>query len=117
MFHSLLGASFIANKARLLAVSAPHAASWISVVPSVSLGLHLDPSEFQVAIKWWLGMDTSGGSLCSLCPEVALDPLGHDTVSCKRGGDAVIWHNLLRDVFAEACRCAHFPVRVVGSLL
>ena len=51
MFHSLLGASFIANKARLLAVSAPHAASWISVVPSVSLGLHLDPSEFQVAIK------------------------------------------------------------------
>ena len=51
MFHSLLRASSIANKARLLAVSAPHVASWISVVPSVSLGLHLDPSEFQVAIK------------------------------------------------------------------
>ena len=79
MFHSLLGASSIANKALLLAVSAPHAASWISVVPSVSLGPHLDPSDFQVAIKWWLGMDTSGGSLCSLCPEV-------------------------RDVFAEAYR-------------
>ena len=76
MFRSLLGASSISNKAHLLAVSAPHAASWISVVPSVSLGLHLDPSEFQVAIKWWLGMDTSGGSLCSLCPEVTLDPLG-----------------------------------------
>ena len=65
-------------------------------------------------------MDTSGGSLCSLCPEVALDPLGHHAVSCKRGGDAVIRHNQLRDVFAEACRRAHFPVRiemVVGSLL
>ena len=83
MFHSLLRASSIANIAHLLAVSAPHAASWISVVPSVSLGLHLDPSEFQVAIKWWLGMDTPGGSLCSLCPEVALDPLGHHAVSCK----------------------------------
>ena len=67
MFHSLLRASSIANIAHLLAVSAPHAASWISVVPSVSLGLHLDPSEFQVAIKWWLGMDTPGGSLCSDC--------------------------------------------------
>ena len=30
------------------------------MAPSVSLGLHLDPSEFKVAIKWWLGMDTSG---------------------------------------------------------
>ena len=89
MFHSLLEASSIANKARLLAVSAPHAVSWIAVVPSVSLGLHLDPSEFQVVIRWWLGMDTSGGSLCSLCPEVAL---GHHAVSCKRGGDAVTRH-------------------------
>ena len=107
-FHSLLGAPSIANKARLLAVSAPHAASWISVVPSVSLGLHLDPSEFQVAVKWWHGMDISGGSLCSLCPEVTLlDHLGHHAVSCKRGGDAVIRHNQLRDVVAEACRHAH----------
>ena len=32
------------------------------------LGLHLQPSEFQVAIKWWLGLDTSGGLICSLCP-------------------------------------------------
>ena len=80
MFHSLLRASSIANKARLFAVSAPHSAF---CDPSVSLGLQLDPSEFQVAIKWWLGMDTSGGSLCSLCPEVTLDPLGHRAVSCK----------------------------------
>ena len=35
-------------------------------------------------------------------------------VSCKRGGDAVIRHNQLRNVhvFAEACRHAHFPVRI-----
>eukprot|EP00731_Ephydatia_muelleri_P005623 Em0002g1799a len=32
---------------------------------------------------WWLGMDSSGGSLCSLCPEVALDPLGHHAVSLR----------------------------------
>ena len=115
MFHSLLGASSIANKARLLAVCS-HAASWISVVSSVSLGLHLDPSEFQVAIMWWLGMNTSGGSLCSVCPEVALDSLGHHAVSCKQGGDAVIRHNKLRDVFAEACCCAYFPMRIeMGS--
>ncbi|KAL5510209.1 hypothetical protein EMCRGX_G005717 [Ephydatia muelleri] len=50
------------NKARLLSVSAPHAGSWISVVPSTGLGLHLDPAECQTAIKWWLGLDTSRGS-------------------------------------------------------
>ena len=33
-------------------------------------------------------------------------------MSCKRGGDAVIQHNQLRDEFAEACRCAHFQVRI-----
>ena len=51
MFHSLLGASSIANKACLLAVSAPHAASWISVVPSVSLGLHLDPMNSRLLLS------------------------------------------------------------------
>ena len=55
-----------------------HAASWLSVVPSGGLGLHLEPSVFQVAVKWWLGLDTSNGSQCApLCPNSALDPLGH----------------------------------------
>ena len=33
--------------------------SWLSVIPSTSQGLHLDPIEFRVAVKWWLGLDTS----------------------------------------------------------
>ena len=43
-FRSLLDASSLANKARLLSVSAPHASSWLTVVPTMELGLHLDPS-------------------------------------------------------------------------
>ena len=67
---SLLNASSLANKAHLLSVSAPRASSWLTVVPTVELGVHLDPSElgvhldpseFCVAIQWWLGVDTSGG--------------------------------------------------------
>ena len=57
---SLLNASSLANKAHL-SVSAPCASSWLTVVPTVELGVHLDPSEFCVAIQWWLGVDTSGG--------------------------------------------------------
>ena len=51
LFQSMLMTS-PANKARLLSVSTPHASSWLSVVPSVELSLHLDPAEFQAAVKW-----------------------------------------------------------------
>ena len=65
-----------------------------------------------MAIKWWLGLDTSGGSLCSLCPDTVLDPLGHHASTCKHGGDAVFRNNRLRDVVAESCRLAHLSVKV-----
>ena len=37
VFQSLLSSSFPVNKARILSVSAPHAGSWISVIPSTGL--------------------------------------------------------------------------------
>ena len=58
MFNLLLETSN-ADQARLLSVSVPHASSWLYVLPSQGLGLHLDAPVHQVAIKWWLGMDTS----------------------------------------------------------
>ena len=51
----------------------------------------------QMAIRWWLGLDTSGWSMCPFCPDIALDPLGHHAVTCRHGGDVVIHHNRLRD--------------------
>ncbi|KAL5479760.1 hypothetical protein EMCRGX_G023333 [Ephydatia muelleri] len=56
-FNYLLNSCSLADKARLLSVSSPHASAWISIVPSLSLGLHLDPNEFQTAVKWWLGVN------------------------------------------------------------
>eukprot|EP00731_Ephydatia_muelleri_P003982 Em0002g158a len=64
-FNLLLNCSSVADRARLLSVSSPFAASWLSVIPSEGLGLHLTAPIFQVALKWWLGLDTSGGSQCS----------------------------------------------------
>ena len=73
MFNLLLETSSNADQAQLLSVSAPHASSWLSVLPSQGLGLHLDAPVYEVAIKWWLGMDTSQGSQCALCPGNALN--------------------------------------------
>eukprot|EP00731_Ephydatia_muelleri_P034760 Em0075g13a len=88
-------------------VSSPHASAWLSVVPSPGLGLSLDPNEHQMAIKWWLGLNTSPGSPpCALCPEHPLDPLGHHAVTCKRGSDAISRHNKLRDIVLQTCHRA-----------
>eukprot|EP00731_Ephydatia_muelleri_P009839 Em0005g425a len=117
-FNNILIISSVADKACLLSVLSPHAASWLTVVPSEGLGLHLLPSVFQVAVKWWLGLDTSNGFLCALCPNNALDPLGHHATTCKEGGDVVTRHNQLRNVLAETCRIAHLSVKVeMGSNL
>ena len=92
-FHILLESSSPANRARLLSVASPQASSRLSVVPSSGLGLHLESNEFQMAIRWWLGLDTSGRSMCPFCPDTALDPSGHHMVTCRHGGDMVIHHN------------------------
>ena len=88
-FDQLCLISTPANHARLLSVTSCHASSWLAVIPSRGLNLSLDPDEFQVALKWWLGMDTSSQLRCPYCPDHQLDPLGHHAVTCKGGGDVV----------------------------
>ena len=74
----------------------------------VTLEAIREPSEFQAAIQWWLGVGILGsqGATCPHCTAHSLDPLGHHALTCKHGGDVVIRHNRLRDVFAESCRRA-----------
>ena len=115
-FRQLFDLSSPANRARLLSVSSHHAASWLTVIPSPGLNLHLEPNEFQVAIKWWLGMDVSFDSCCPYFPNHRLDPLGHHALTCKHRGDVVLRHNSLRDVFVEICHRACLGGQVeVGS--
>ena len=53
-----------------------------------------------------------GRNVCPFCQDVALDPLGHHAVTCRHGGDVVIRHNHLRDVFVDFCQRAHLSVSV-----
>ena len=41
-----------------------------------------------------------------------MDPLGHHAATCREGGDVVLHHNHLRDVFVELCHQAHLRVKV-----
>ena len=115
LFNHLLNLFTLADKARLLSISSHHASVWMSVTLSASLGLHLNPPVFQVAVKWWLGLDISEGSQCALCPGNALDHLGHHAVTCKYGGDVVSCYNGIRDILVETCRRARIGVQVEVS--
>ena len=53
-----------------------------------------------------------GRTVCPFCQDVALDPLGLHAVTCRHGGDVVIRHNHLHDVFVDFCRRAHLSVSV-----
>ena len=91
-FQLLFDASSIPNRARLMSASSNLAASWLSVIPSPGLNLHLDTAEFQTALKWWLGINMFGGSRCPSCSTQSLDPLGHHTLTCRYNGDVVARH-------------------------
>ena len=47
LFNVLLDSLSIADRARLLSASSPHASSWLTVIPSEGQGLHLEPPVFQ----------------------------------------------------------------------
>ena len=82
------------------------------IILSLGMGLSLDPNEHQMAIKFWLGIDTSQASpLCELYPEHPLDPLDHHALTCKQGGDAVSRHNKLGDAVLQICHHAFISAR------
>ncbi|KAL5500176.1 hypothetical protein EMCRGX_G011690 [Ephydatia muelleri] len=136
---TILMTSSPANKARLLSASAPHASSWLSVVPSLGLGLHLDPAEANrsdvvarakpAAFDVTVTSPLTPATLHDTCNSAGVaahkaecrkhssnDPkcqeLGSPAATCRHGGDVVARHNCLQDNIANFCRRAHLSVRV-----
>ncbi|KAL5484030.1 hypothetical protein EMCRGX_G020457 [Ephydatia muelleri] len=110
-----LAVCFLASAANAAAPSVVPASDMMLDVRDVTV--KSNPPVFQIAVKWWLGLDTSEGSQCTLCPGV-LDHLGHHAVTCRYGGDVVSRQNKIRDILVETCRRAHIGVQVeVGNNL
>ena len=106
-FNNLFDIASCADKARLLSTSSPHASTWLTVVPSDSIGLQ--PNVFQTAIRWWLGIShTASNSLvCPLCPDKAL---GHHCTTCKCGDDVKKSFNCALMIFVQVCLLYTIPL-------
>ena len=76
------------------------------MVPSPSLGLHLQDREFRRCLRYWLGVPLYNSSYS--CPEchVTADPFGDHQVGCGGNGDRISRHNSIRDVVFCAVQSA-----------
>ena len=105
-FDGLLNLSAERDRARLWAVGAPSAASWLTVTPAFGLKQVLSAREFSFLIRFWLGMDIyEPSSQCPLCNE-GMDSKGYHALTCRTGGHLGIRHNALREEIFLACRVA-----------
>ena len=98
LHQNLLSSSpSIRSRALALSSSLPHAGDWLNVVPSPSLGLHLQDREFRRCLRYWLGVPLYNSSYS--CPEChgTADPFGDHQVGCGGNGDRISRHNSIRD--------------------
>ena len=104
--------------ARMASLGLPHSGSWLSVVPSPALGLHLRAAEFTAALRYRLGIPiyTSEGP----CPACCLpsDVMGDHALGCAKNSERIARHNLLRDlIFETASNAALAPLKEERHLL
>ena len=74
------------------------------------LAIHLDPIEFRVVVKWWLGQHTFQGSQCAFCPARSLDTICSNMQMYR--DDVNSRHNALRDTLAHFLHRAHASIQV-----
>jgi hypothetical protein len=95
------------NKARLLAVSAPHSGDWLHALPITSCGLRLDDESIRVSVGLRLGVN-----LCEphICPcGAAVDATGTHGLSCKRSKGKMPRHQQINDLVWRALTRANIP--------
>ena len=114
----LTSAPNIRSRALALSTSLPHSGDWLNVVPSASLGLHLQDKEFRLCLSYWLGLRMSEeGVTCPICQKPA-DAYGDHQVGCGGNGDRIYRHNSIRDaVFSAAQSAALAPRKEAPSVI
>ncbi len=94
------------SRALALSTGLPHAHDWFNVIPSPSLGLHLQDSEFRSCLCYWLGVPLHNDQFtCPECRCVA-DTFGDHQVGCGGNGDRISRHNAIRDMVFNAAQFA-----------
>ena len=115
--HNMLDEDETREKARLASLSLAHAGDWLSCAPIKSLGLHLRPPEFVMALKYRLGIPIyASQGPCPACLRLS-DRLGDHALCCGTGGERISRHNSLRDAFFDVAVSAGLSPTKEGRFL
>ena len=96
------------EKARLQSLRLPHSGAWLAAPPISAMGLHLSAKEFQVSVRYRLGIAVYDQEKDVLfCKSRTLHTFGDHAVACHGRGDAISRHDRFRDRIASACSAAN----------
>ena len=100
-----------------MSASQKHSSNWLTVVPSLSLGLSLQPREFCVMILYQLGLPIfSQDGPCSACGTPNSDRLGDHAFSCGVSGECIARHNALHNTIFQIAQSANLALRKEEAL-
>jgi len=95
------------DKARYLAVSAPHSGDWLNALPITTCGLRLDNESIRVAVGLRLGCKLCEPHQCPCGAKV--DTLGSHGLSCRQSSGRSARHFHLNDSIWRALQRADIP--------
>ena len=99
--------SDVTDKARLLAVSSPHAGDWLHAPPIASVGLRLSDEAVRVAVAHRLGSKPCEPHTCVCGKPVSAQ--GLHGLACRRSGPRHQRHSQLNDILWRAFSRAQVP--------
>ena len=94
-------------RARLLAVSSPHAGDWLNAAPIPSLGLKLDNETLRVAVALRLGVQTAMPYKC-ICG-TSVEGTAIHGLDCRKIGGKHVRHAEVNNVIQRALQSAGVP--------
>ena len=117
-FRTLIAMSNLRHSHLVLSSSLSHSGDWLSVVPSSTLGLHLQDREFRPYLQYWLTLliYAEDGN-CPICLHLA-DRMGDHQVGCGGTNDRIARdHYNCNSLFFAAQSADLAPRRDMPSLI
>ena len=102
----------------MLSLGFQYSGSWLNVIPTPSLGLHLRGPEFCFGVLHRLGAAIfQEQGPCVQCGTPS-DIYGDHAISCAMSGERIARHNQLRDALYSAAASANLaPLRKMRALI
>ena len=100
-------ASSETDKARLLAMSTPHAGDWLHAPPITAVGLRLSDEAVRVTVAHRLGCKACEPHTC-ICGKM-VNARGLHGLSCRRSAPRHQRHSHLNDIIRRAIKRAQVP--------